>query len=210
MDSKLKRFGLIKQLRLINHKIRYSQSHDINLVRLKYQYVRYADDWIILINGNEMLAIKIKNFISHWLKENLDATLSVEKTSITHITENSAHFLGFEILASNTRKLEKVRRGIRATNRQGQLTVGYKNVRTKVAGMATVAQPDRKRLINRFYMKGYCDKYGIPKSIPWLSSMEHFTIIERFNAVIRGFFNYYVEFIRNPNLLSRWFYILKF
>ena len=60
-------------------------------------------------------------------------------------------------------------------------------------------------------MKGYCDKIGFPREIGFLSFLEDFSIIERYNSVLRGLANYYVEFIKNPEKeLSRWYYIIKY
>ena len=59
-------------------------------------------------------------------------------------------------------------------------------------------------------MKGYCNKRGFPIAVTWLSYLEPFTIIERFNSVIRGICNYYVGFINNKSSIQRWIYILKF
>jgi hypothetical protein len=66
-------------------------------------------------------------------------------------------------------------------------------------------------MINRLYMKGYCDKHGFPREIPKISTLEPFAIIERYNSVMRGLANYYAEFIDQPKRqLSRWIYILRF
>jgi Type II intron maturase len=54
--------------------------------------------------------------------------------------------------------------------------------------------PDRQRLINRMHMKGYCDRRGFPKSLPWLTSLETHIIIMRYNAVMDGLARYYVYY----------------
>jgi len=57
--------------------------------------VRYADDFIIVCN-TEAEAEKRKEELSSWLKEEIGLELSVEKTSITHISQGFG-FLGFNI-----------------------------------------------------------------------------------------------------------------
>ena len=74
---------------------------------------------------------------------------------------------------------------------------------SKMAGWRIVVSPDRERLINRLFLKGYCEKDEFPKEIPWLSCLEPFMIIERFNSVIRDFANFYAEFISNKRYLNR-------
>jgi 5-methylcytosine-specific restriction endonuclease McrA len=59
-------------------------------------YVRYADDWVILCNGTKAQAEEMKGAVKDFLKSELDLTLSLEKTKITHITEGFK-FLGYWI-----------------------------------------------------------------------------------------------------------------
>lgn len=70
--------------------------------------------------------------------------------------------------------------------------------------------PDRQRMINRFHMKGFCDKRGFPRELPWLSCIEPQIIIQRYNAVMLGLANFYFGIIRNRAHLHRWLYILKY
>jgi len=58
-------------------------------------------------------------------------------------------------------------------------------------------------------MKGFCDLNGFPISMPWLSTLEPYTIIERYNACIRGLVQYYAGFVPDSSL-NRWVYILRY
>jgi hypothetical protein len=58
-------------------------------------------------------------------------------------------------------------------------------------------------------MKDYCDKTGFPKEIKWLSTLNAYTIISRFNALIRRLANYYADFVNYPSVLYRWLYIIR-
>lgn len=191
-------YKLIKELKKLAHTNRNLPAAPQNKLKLRYVYCRYADDWIILGNFNKLLAEKIKTYVAKWLTDNLAATLSMEKTIITDIRTEPAHFLGFEIRSRLTRKLTKTTRG---KNKKPTL------VRT--AGQEVNAWPDKQRLISRLHMKGYCNKVGKPKALAWLTNLEVFTIIERFNAVLRGFTNYYNGFLHFPSSLSRWIYIIR-
>lgn len=198
---------LIKKLReyvLSNRKLRHILRQNTtcpNHRNLRFTYTRYADDWIIIGNFTKLLAEKIKKELSTWLQDNLKATLSEEKTLITDMRKKPAHFLGFQLTANNNRKLAYVTQ-----------SVAGRKVTTlrKIAGRKIRCLPDKERLINRLYMKGYCDKKGFPREIPWLSTLESFTIIERYNAVLRGIANYYAEFISTERSLYRWLYIVKY
>src|SRR6266436_2017477 len=61
----------------------------------KLGYVRYADDFVILVNGTKEEAIDYKNKVEGHLAA-MGLTLSEEKTSITHWTK-PIRFLGYDI-----------------------------------------------------------------------------------------------------------------
>ena len=135
--------------------------------------------------------------------EELSATLSIEKTLLTDIRERPAHFLGFEISTYKTKKIGNYKR----KNKKGKI----ENIKAIVAGSKVFLMPDRQRQIERLHMKGYCNKVGFPKEIGYLTNLDDFTIIERFNSVLMGLALYYCEFVRNPKKdLARWVYILRY
>lgn len=161
--------------------------------RYRLFYVRYADDWILLTNAKTETVEKIKGIIKDFLLNNLGAQLSEEKTLITDTRKKAAHFLGFEISSHNKYKLIRTEKGLR-----------------RVSTFPLIFRPDSTRIINRLHSKGFCDKNGFPKSIPWLSNLEATVILERFNASIVGLASYYIEWISRPTDLHRWIYILRF
>lgn len=115
--------------------------------------------------------------------------------------KSEAHFLGFEIKTNVNKKLKYVSNTHKLSD---------KKVLKRVAGAEMKAWPDKQRLISRLHMKGYCNKNGKPKELGWLSSMENFSIISRYNAVLRGLVNYYAGFIGFNGALARWLYIIKY
>nr|YP_009144894.1 hypothetical protein [Euglenaria anabaena]AKJ83341.1 hypothetical protein [Euglenaria anabaena] len=202
-DIKQIKINLIEINRKILHKNLKMESRDPNRLKLRFIYIRYADDWIILSNAKLEIINQIKEDIKIFLKEKLDAELSTEKTLITDIKEKPAHFLGFEI---RTYKSKKIGRYTKKSHQGKQITI-----KAITAGYKVFATPDRQRQINRLHMKGYCDNQGFPREIGFLAYLDDFIIIERFNSVIRGVVNYYAEFIKNPKTnLSRWIYILRY
>lgn len=178
-------------------------SSDRNRQFLRFHFCRYADDWILLGNFSKLLAVKIRSEIANWLHTELAAKLVIDKTKITDMREEPAHFLGFELKTSVSKKLKYV------SNPGHSVDKGFKFLK-RVAGTEIVAYPDRQRLISRYHMKGYCDKKGKPKELGWLSGLENFAIISRFNAVLKGTMNYYGAFIRFNGLMARWIYILRY
>jgi len=56
-------------------------------------YVRYADDFVLLVIGTYNEAKKIRNKIAEVLHDRCKATLSIDKTNITKLMDGY-HFLG--------------------------------------------------------------------------------------------------------------------
>ncbi|MHB9038755.1 MAG: reverse transcriptase domain-containing protein [Armatimonadota bacterium] len=68
-------------------------------IKPKLTYVRYADDWVLVLRSLPKLeAERIREYLTKWLWENLRLTLSSEKTKITHISDGFT-FLGYKIIA---------------------------------------------------------------------------------------------------------------
>ena len=72
------------------------------------RFARYADDWCVFITrAPKKYALRLREQIREYLKQESGLELSVEKTHVTHIREG-IHFLGFRILAGKGRKGEIV------------------------------------------------------------------------------------------------------
>lgn len=198
-------FNKIREIRLLRYKTRRTPSTDRTKVELRIFYIRYADDWILLTNGTKEVAEHIKNMISTFLETQLKVKLSANKTLITDITKEPAHFLGYEIRGQAMGPLR----------RYPSISINPKKTKQKwilsrASGLSLWTAPDKQRLINRLHMKGYCKANGFPIGIPMLSIVEPHVIVERYNAIIRGLTNYYVGFIRDISSIFRWIYILRY
>ena len=62
----------------------------------KIKYVRYADDFLIAVNGNREDCVEIKRKLTEFIGGTLKMELSEEKTLITHSSEY-ARFLGYDV-----------------------------------------------------------------------------------------------------------------
>jgi group II intron reverse transcriptase/maturase len=58
--------------------------------------IRYADDWVLLWNGNKVGAIRLQEEARKFLENDLKLDLSESKTRITHVNDGFT-FLGFDI-----------------------------------------------------------------------------------------------------------------
>ena len=194
------RYQIIKQIRRFSHDLPQIPPSDPNRSRLRFCYARYADDWILIGNFPLLLAEKIKKDLQTWLRNELRLELSEDKTAITDFRkpDTPARFLGFEIRTFKTRKL-----AYKITGNSDRPKL------TRVAGTEVSALPDQQRLISRLHMKGYCSPTGKPKPLTWLSTLETFAIISRYNSVLLGMGNFFYGFVPKSSL-NRWIYIIRF
>lgn len=165
IDKEFK-YKLIKYKNNLNHSYYRLPTVTPGKELYKFTYARYADDFIILTNAPKDTVQNLKSDFSKFLADNLSATLADEKTLITDIRKDPANFLGFEIRTYSHNKYGWVRKS------DGTI---YK---AAIAGKKVFALPDRQRLINRLFMKGYCHKDGSAKEIGWLSFLEPYIIIK--------------------------------
>lgn len=199
-NLKTKMYKQIKKIRLNEHHKNQISSATTNKKNIRIFYARYADDWILLTNGDTSIANHLKTLIAKFLKDKLQLNLSENKTLITNITKTHAKFLGFELKISARGQLYKKP----TTNPYKKHTL------SKKAGLLLWAQPERQRLIDRYHTKGLCTKSGFPISMSWLSGLEAHVIIERYNAILRGVAYYFLPVIRNRAKIHRWIYIIRF
>lgn len=161
-------------------------------------YVRYADDWIIGVNGPASVAKNIKLDIKDFLDNELGLELSEEKTFVSDLRESSALFLGYNI---SLQKRSKVLKMMHPKSKKFFLkgTTGHK-VKLKVPSL---------RLVGQLAEKGFCSFNGFPLSQKKLTSYDDYSIILRFNSVRRGLINYYC-LCDNSGALWRIDYILRY
>lgn len=145
-------------------------------------YVRYADDWIIGINGPKNTATKIKEEIEEFLLNNLKLKLSKLKTKITDITDgkNNVLFLGYNIT------LQKQGRILRMIHKSSNRAF-YKGT----TGHKIKCLIPKDRLLNSLKDKGFCDHNFFPIALKKFANFDDKLIVQRFNSVRIGLMNFY-------------------
>nr|YP_009492356.1 putative HNH endonuclease [Stauridium tetras]AWI68957.1 putative HNH endonuclease [Stauridium tetras] len=202
-EKKKELYKFIKEKRIEKKRSLNIKTDNPQKKNLKIFYVRYADDWILLTNGDKQIAEKIKDMIAEFLISKLELKLSEKKTFITDITKTPAKFLGFQL--RHPARGPIIRKPLKNPNQYRT-----KNLQRKQGSTIIWADIDKQRLINRMHMKGFCNKKGFPKEKPWLSCMEDQVIVDRYNACMRGLAEFYMPIIRNKANIQRWIYILRF
>lgn len=165
----------------------------------RMQYVRYADDFIIGVIGSKKDCESIKHDLKQFLVDNLNLELSIEKTLITH-AHKSASFLGYSVYIrkSNLTKRDKL----------GRLKRDYVG---RVV-LAITSKTIRARLLEYRAMKiTYVEGKEIWKAIAryHLKDNDDLEILDKYNAEIRGFYNYY-SIANNSSIINSFKYIMEY
>lgn len=110
-------------------------------------YVRYADDFLVGVNGTFVHAAKLRATIGKFLQEELNLQLNLEKTHLTNALKDRAQFLGAQIrvLTSRTGDTKVVRR---------KTSTGRK-ARQRVSGGIILMAP-LESLVKRLADQGIC------------------------------------------------------
>src|SRR5262249_5975691 len=168
-------FHEVKRLKREGRKLMSVAPYDPGYRRLRY--VRYADDFLLGFIGPKREAEEIRQRLGEFLEQRLTLTLSVAKTLITHAADDKAKFLGYEITVTREETLVSVN-GKRATNGNIALLMPQKVVR---------------EYLQRFSEMG--------KIIPRveLTADTDYTIIQRYQAILRGIYNFYCMAINVGN-----------
>lgn len=191
----------MKELRQTRNNQRYG---NIENTKRKALYVRYADDWIFTFTGNRKEAEEIKQKISKYLKDHRKLSLDSEKTKITHVADGYT-FLGFEI---RRRHSGIKQRFVTQKTRSAHGEKYYRILKRTTSKQITI-EPHSDRILKRLFMKGFCDKEFKPQAKPQWLFWEDFRIVEEYQNIMRGIYNYYAP-CRRLTRLNKISYILQY
>jgi Type II intron maturase/Reverse transcriptase (RNA-dependent DNA polymerase) len=139
------------------------------MVTRRLRYIRYADDFLLGFVGPRKEAEEIRQRLGEFLEQQLKLTLSAEKTLITHATDGQAKFLGYEVKVTRCETLISDN-GRRTTNGNIALLMPRKVV---------------VRYRDRYTMKGKIAHRAE------LTPETDYTIIQRYQSVLQGLYNFY-------------------
>ena len=174
--NEAERKAILKQIRALKVELRKLPSKDAS--DKKIAYVRYADDFIIGINGTKEEAEAIKHELTEFTAEVLKLELSDEKTKISHTTEK-AKFLGYDISVRRNHRAKKLKNGTvrRTLNYSVDLAIPLDKIEKFLFEQKAVMQSEEGRLI--------------PTYKDCLIDSTDLEIIDTYNAQTRGICNYY-------------------
>jgi hypothetical protein len=149
-------------------------------------YIRYADDWIVAINGSYNEAADILNKIKlYCLSRGL--TVSDEKTKITNAYKDKILFLGTYIRHSLVYSYSRHSKGVLQRNRKSLLLFAPMD-----------------RIKDKFTKSGFISNNRSQTRVTWVPLTAH-QIVSLGNQVLRGYLNYY-SFVYNRGILVSWIY----
>jgi len=158
--------------------------------------VRYADDFIVGVEGSHSLAVQILNDLQNFVESELELKFNPSKTGIVKFSEKSVKFLGYEIMSPQIKGITKA---IETIKSKGKTITRRKKIRTRV-------NMDIKKVLKRLAEKKFIrlrTSHSDHKSMIYrgtfvgrLINMDHADIIKYYNSVIQGVYNYY-DFVNN-------------
>lgn len=163
----------------------------------KIKYVRYADDFLIAVNGNRQDCEKIKQELTEFISTTLKMELSQEKTLITH-SNTPARFLGYDVRVRRDQQIKpKGKFKTRSMNNKVELSIPFKD---KI----------EKFLFSNGIVKQRSDNGKLePVHRPQLLNRTDLEIVTIYNAELRGICNYY-GLASNFNKLIYFNYLMEY
>ena len=163
----------------------------------KIKYVRYADDFLIAVNGNRQDCEKIKQELAEFISTTLKMELSQEKTLITH-SNTPARFLGYDVRVRRDQQIKpKGKFKTRSMNNKVELNIPFKD---KI----------EKFLFSNGIVKQRSDNGKLePIHRPQLLNRTDVEIVTIYNAELRGICNYY-GLASNFNKLIYFNYLMEY
>ena len=163
----------------------------------KIKYVRYADDFLIAVNGNRQDCEKIKQELTEFISTTLKMELSQEKTLITH-SNTPARFLGYDVRVRRDQQIKpKGKFKTRSMNNKVELSIPFKD---KI----------EKFLFSNGIVKQGSDNGKLePIHRPQLLNRTDLEIVTIYNAELRGICNYY-GLASNFNKLIYFNYLMEY
>lgn len=162
---------------------------DPNFKRI--MYIRYADDFIILVIGSMNDCFNLRRKVKDYLSNKLKLELNVEKTEISNL-KKGINFLGSKIIQRG-----KVYVNIKNTSKPG--------LRRRSTRRLSILAP-LETIINKLIIAGFARKNHLNKTLPRgrrdLVNLSHYDIISFYNSRINGILNYY-SFAGNFDQLRR-------
>ncbi|MDV3199960.1 MAG: group II intron reverse transcriptase/maturase, partial [Candidatus Phytoplasma australasiaticum] len=171
-----------------HHNLRIDSEINLNL-KPRVEYIRYADDFIIGVKGEYNEAYNIKNQVTQWLKQDLNLTVSKDKSKIVKANKGT-RFLSYMVKVNPTNKTRE-----------------RKTTKDSLNGKVLFRIPQAKA-------KGYGHEYnwlkkGKVRHDETLADRDELEIIRTYKTIVRGIIQYFC-LASNLNVLTHLNYLAEY
>lgn len=173
---------------------------DDSFVRINY--VRYADDFVVGVEGSYKLAKEVLGKIETFVVRELRLKFNPDKTSISKFADKPFKFLGYSIRAP------LVKRGIKPLE---TIVVNGNRIKRRKK-VRIIIEMDVSKVLKKLANNGFIRKrtsHRIHNELEYrgtfkgnLINLDHPDILKYYNSVLRGLQNYY-SFARNRSSIVR-------
>ncbi len=146
----------------------------------KIKYIRYADDFLIGVNGSREDCVEIKRKLAGFIGQTLKMELSDEKTLITH-SNHYARFLGYDIRVRRDTKVKRV----------GKMKHAKRTMSNKVELVIPLSDKIHKFIFSKGIAIQERNGNLRPVHRAELLHLSDLEIISSYNSELRGICNYY-------------------
>jgi len=184
-----------------------SLSHDDSFRRV--HYIRYADDFVIGVEGSHEITLQIMDDLKEFLTT-MGLTLNESKTKITKFSAQPIEFLGYKIMSPYIDGMEKPIETLTEPNSGRTITRRKKTrVRIFMDHDKVIKKLESRRVIRKRVAPGTHDQLIYRGTFQGsLIQLDHADILRYFNSVIRGIFNYY-KFVNNTNQVAHVMWLIE-
>lgn len=162
-------------------KMNPKETQDPNFKRLLY--VRYADDFVILLISSLEEAYSMRRALRDFLKDKLGLELNMDKTSIVNTRD------GFEFLGASISKAEQIFTKTKRRNHSNNIIV-RKRANRRLVVCAPMTRIIQKLIKNKFARRNHLNQV-IASGRKDLVNHTHYDILRFYNSRIRGILNFY-------------------
>jgi hypothetical protein len=176
---------------------------------IRVHYLRYADNFVIGVEGSYQITLQIMEELKTFLLT-LKLVLNEKKTKITKFNEKPIEFLGYKIMSpyidGMEKPLEKYKEPV-----SGRIVTRRKKTRVRIFidHDKVIKRLESRKLIRKRIAPTSNDKIEYRGTFQGnIIQLDHPDILRYFNSVMRGIFNYYC-FVNNMKQLAHIMWLLE-
>jgi len=134
-------------------KIRRQLPSTIKAEGFRIFYIRYADDFLIGVNGNEIIVKKLRLKIKEFVQSKLKLLLNDSKIKIKSAITNRAYFLGAYVRAMTSRTKD-------VPNKRNNFTQSGRKIKARIAQGYIRCFAPIEDIVKKLQKQGICKIYN--------------------------------------------------